>query len=310
MRKLCEIKYVDIKVLYEPAMSVQNTDTGFSQSPTKPHRFLQYLKDYYKEDFNTHFHIQGFEPFCKEEFYRVHNKKYVNRFFSKYGDRSNGLDWSEELANSVRYTNSSLFHAISQSLQYPHLLSLSPTSGFHHATYQSGGGFCTFSGQVLASLKIYDQFQAKGCYVDLDGHYGNSIDSYYKNHLKKQVLRAIPKGCNINPSGKGIHYLRDLKIKLDNAMMMYLKGEIQYFVWCHGADSHIDDPLGTQLNPKQWLQCTQLFIEMINDITSITKSHVPISIALFGGYQRDFNKTLKLHQQDIDIFIKQLLIQK
>lgn len=123
-------------------------------------------------------------------------------------------------------------------------------------------------------------------------------------------IQAIPEGCNINPSGRGIHYLRDLKIKLDNAMMMYLKGEIQYFVWCHGADSHIDDPLGTQLNTKQWLQCTDMFIDMINDITSITKSHVPISIALFGGYQRDFNKTLKLHQQDIDIFIKRLLIQK
>ena len=298
-------KYKNIEIFFKKEMSVKS-DTGYSPSPSKPHRFMNYLVEHYDE-YDKYFSInQNFKPFTNEEFYLVHSKKYVGNFF-KGKDRTNSLDWSKELAESVRYTNSSLWNAIKHSIYKPNKISLSPTSGFHHATHERGGGFCTFSGQVLASLRIYREWGKRGCYIDLDGHFGNSIESYRDLKGFNDVNKAIPEDCNINPNYTGIRYLKDLMIKLETVKHKYLNNEIDYFVWCHGADSCKEDPLGTQLSHKHWVHCTQLFIEMIKEIMTIKGDFVPITICLFGGYQKNFNKTLELHRKDINVFIEELL---
>ena len=93
----------------------------------------------------------------------------------------------------MRYTNASLYHAIEHAVAHPEQVALSSTSGFHHARPTGGGGFCTFSGQVIAAVKIYREHRLVGAHVDLDGHFGNSIEDSqtsvssgrYASHLKK-----------------------------------------------------------------------------------------------------------------------------
>lgn len=300
-------KYEIVELFYRQEMSV-NKNVGFSPSPGKPKEFVEFLKNNYGLEFEKFFKINSdFKPFCKNEFYKVHDKKYVDDFFEG-SNKSNGLNWNKKFAESIRYTNSSLYHSIKNSVLNPNIISHSPTSGFHHATYNRGGGFCTFSGQVLASLKIYEETGMKGCYIDLDGHFGNSIESYREmKQFCRKIEKVIPSQCNVNPTGTGIKYLKDLKCKLDNVYLKYLNDEIDYFVWCHGADSHIDDPLGTQCDTEQWLYCTELFIEMIQSLIKQTQRLVPISMSLFGGYQKDFDKTLELHTRDVDLIIKNLI---
>lgn len=183
---------------------------------------------------------------------------------------------------------------------------MSPSSGFHHAMYSGGGGFCTFSSQVLASLKLYNIFGLRGCYFDLDGHYGNSIESYREKKGFENVNKVIPRGCNVNPKDRGQGYIEDLYEKLNTIKNKIKLKQIDYVVWCHGADSHEDDPLGGELNTEQWLRCTKMFVEFIKETEEATGKIIPITIALFGGYQKDYNKVLELHKQDLEIIINGL----
>src|SRR5690606_12251584 len=116
---------------------------------------------------------------------------------------------------------------------------------FHHATPDRGCGFCSFSGQVIASMKIYYEFGLSGAYLDLDGHYGNSISDSYD--YVKDLDKAIPYGCNINPVDKGKRYIKDIKHRLKILEHKILNDEVHYVVFAHGADSHIDDDLSGQL---------------------------------------------------------------
>lgn len=71
-------------------------------------------------------------------------------------------------------------------------------------------------------------------YLDLDAHYGNSIEDsrYFVTDLDK----AIPIGGNINPDGKHKNYIDDLKHRLKILEKKILNDEIHYVVFAHGAD--------------------------------------------------------------------------
>ena len=204
-----------------------------------------------------YFEIKDFEPFERDDFYIAHMGKWVDDFFDGTGKvmRRNllGLKWSREFAETIRYTNASLYHAIRYAIQHPENITFSPTSGFHHATPKTGALFCSFSGQVIASMKIYREFGFSGCYIDLDGHYGNSIDSSYD--FVNDLDKAIPKKIgNINIFKRHGEYIDELMDKLAELRMNILDNTIQYLVFCHGADSHEWDDLGSQLTTAEWLK--------------------------------------------------------
>jgi acetoin utilization deacetylase AcuC-like enzyme len=301
-----------VAIFYRPEMVAKDAKQNFSKSPTKPKLFVESLKRKF-EDFDERFILNGnFEPFTNEDFLLAHSKEYVDEFFAGIYPlcESNGLSWSRQFAESVRYTNSSLYNAIKHSIKNPGQICCSPTSGFHHATFKTGMGFCTFSGQVIASLKIYEEFGLSGCYFDLDGHFGNSIESYrrMKGFKSKDALNnAIPIVCNVNPSGKGVNYIKDLKYKFKLIKDLLISDKIQYVVWCHGADSHIRDPLGDQCDTDQWLLCTSLFTNFIKEVEEVTKRPTSITTALFGGYQKNYENTIKLHVEDMNIIINKLI---
>jgi len=301
-----------VAIFYRPEMVAKENKHNFSKSPTKPKLFVESLKRNF-EDFDARFVLNGeFKPFTNEDFLLAHSKEYVDGFFSGVYPicESNGLSWSKQFAESVRYTNSSLYNAIKHSIKNPEQICCSPTSGFHHAVFKHGSGFCTFSGQVIASLKIYEEFGLSGCYFDLDGHFGNSIESYrrMKGYVRKDDLNnAIPLICNVNPSGNGENYIKDLKHKFKLIKDLLISGKIQYVVWCHGADSHNEDPLGEQCNTKQWLECTQLFTEFIKDVEQKTGRPTSITTVLFGGYQKNYENTIKLHVEDMSIIVNKLI---
>ena len=87
------------------------------------------------------------------------------------------VQWTPRYAESVVYQNSSLYRALRHAVMHPGQVSFSPTSSFHHANPSRGALFCAFFGQVIASVKINHEFSLCGAYIDLDGHYGNSIDN-------------------------------------------------------------------------------------------------------------------------------------
>lgn len=271
---------------------------GYSMSPLKPRLLLQHLV---KNELNNQFIIhKGWKPFNREDFLVAHTPRYVNSFFDGVNPlaSSNGLIWNKEFADTVRYTNSSLYHAMKYAVENPQRITFSPTSGFHHAQPQQGSGFCTFSGQVIASMKLYNEKKLVGSYIDLDGHFGNSIED--SREYIPELDKAIPEDCNINPHGRHAAYLSDLDGKLQVLENKLLRGKVHYVVFAHGADSHEDDSLGYQVNTKEWLLASRMVYSMVKRVSEKLGRCIPLTLSLFGGYRHDdYDSVLNLHTGDL-----------
>jgi acetoin utilization deacetylase AcuC-like enzyme len=200
----------------------------------------------------------------------------------------------------VRYTTGSLCAALDGALRNPAQITHSPTGGFHHAQPWGGGGFCTFSGQVIASLRAYRRQGARGAWIDLDGHFGNSIEDSRK--FAPDLDLAIPKGFNINPIGRGQTYLQDLQGKLDHVGAAIMAGKLDYVAFAHGADSHEWDALSGQLSTREWVEASSRVYRMIEECSRTLGRPVPLVTTLFGGYRDDDPKSvLELHAADLSV---------
>lgn len=295
-----------IRTFYTPKQVLQTGYTqNYSKSPKKPELLLKYIEE---KGLIDNFEIESdFEPFTNEDFKIAHHKSYVKEFFNG-GARSssNGLSWTKEFAETVRYTNASLYNAIRNSISNPEEVSFSPTSGFHHARPSGGSGFCTFSGQVIASVKLWRQFGVRGAYLDLDGHFGNSIED--SRGFVADLAQAVPVDFNFNPIGKNASYVADLESFLSDLTEYIMDGQIDYVVWCHGADSHEDDQLGHQCSTEYWVKCSTIFWSWVKKMDERLGKPLPVACALFGGYRDDdYNSVLSLHTADFVECLNNLL---
>lgn len=289
-----------IETYYRPEMSPPNR-MGYSQSPQKPKLFMDWLE--YK-NLLKYFPIHSqWEPFNTEIFKIAHEPKYVEQFFSGIMPlaKSNGLDWSPEFADSIRYTNASLYYSIENSLNGK--ICFSPTSGFHHAHPSSGAGFCSMSGQVIASILVWKKFKAVGAYLDIDGHFGNSIED--TRTFAPDLNYAIPIYANLNPEGRSDHYLQDFKKKFQLILKGIKSGLIHYIVVCSGADSLVDDDLGFQLEYSQWKELKKYIYKELAKLDRKSWKF-PTTITLFGGYRSDhYESVLDAHTSDLLICLKE-----
>jgi acetoin utilization deacetylase AcuC-like enzyme len=279
---------------------------GYSHSPLKPYLLMEKLNKSGVSKFLT---IKSdFSPFQNEDFEIAHTPTYIKNFFEGKGTSatSNGLEWNKQFAESVRYTNSSLYHAQRYALENPECITFSPTSGFHHARPEAGSAFCTFSGQVISALKLYRDTKltekygtpVKTAWIDLDGHFGNSIGDAQRH--APDIKKAIPEGFNLNPGGYGKAYLENLKEGLENIATAILKNEIQSVCFAQGADSHEEDDLGGQVGTEDWIRAHELVFEMIKNVSITRKKAVPLTLSLFGGYrQDDYDSVLNLHTKNL-----------
>lgn len=274
-------------------------DQSQSKSPTKPLLVLNDLKKIIPESLYS---IESFEPFTKEDFLIAHTPQYVDYVynFNQPGVKlTSDIPWSEDLVRSLELTNASLYNAIKNSISNPEDLHFSNTSGFHHAMPHKGIGFCTFAGQVISSTKIFKESGKKGCYLDLDGHFGNSIEDC--RGYVPELNEAVPEWANFNPGGYDKNYTYHLEQFLYGKLKHELiKGNIDYVVWCHGADSHIDDDFGGQVDTKYWELASHIFWTWVKHMDEVLQRPLPVSFSLFGGYRRNaYQSVINLHISDI-----------
>lgn len=289
-----------IKTFYRPEQAIKEEQPlNDSRSPEKAKLLLERIS---QEGIKDAFPIEGnFPPFARADYLLAHDPNYVDAFLRGKLPlcESNNLKWNSDLVEAVAYSNSSLYHAIKYSVLNPAQITLSPTSGFHHATPSRGGGFCTFSGQVIAALKIFQEYGMSGAFLDLDGHFGNSIED--SRAYCPELNLAIPKGCNINPQGSGCEYVAHFRNQLQDLKERVMNYDIGYVVFCHGADSHVDDDRGGQCSTAEWLECSKLFYEWLRDVDSLRGEPLSCSLALFGGYRKDnYDEVLRLHLSDLE----------
>lgn len=281
----------------------ENIALSRTKSPLKPKLVVEALQEKIPD-----LKIKKFKPYKFEDFLIAHTEQYVNEVynFNQPGIKTSAdIPWSKQLVETLTYTNACLYNAIMHSIKHKDDLVLAPVAGFHHAQPRNGLGFCTFSGQVIASIKIFKLLGLRGCYLDLDGHFGNSIED---TRMFAPILnKAVPEGFNFNPNGKystpnySTDYVKGVRNYLYNYLTdAFVNKKIDYVVWCHGADSHEDDDFSGQVNTDEWLECSTIFYEWVLFMETTHKIKVPVTLTLFGGYrQDDYNSVISLHLGDI-----------
>ncbi|MSQ83181.1 MAG: hypothetical protein EXR77_09770 [Myxococcales bacterium] len=285
-----------MQLFYRPDMvPPEDAEGNFSRSPTKPRRFVEFLRN---TPMSPCVQVRAdFAPVTREQLLLAHTPQYVDAFLNGTMPlcESSSLAWSPAFRDSVLLTNGSLVAAIAAALTDPTQVTMAPVSGFHHAQPSRGGGFCTFSGQVVAGLQLYRDKGKRGAWIDLDGHFGNSIED--SRHFATDLNVAL--AVNINPSGSHESYLADLNSKLANLEQRIIAGEIDYVCFAHGADSHQWDDLGYQCTTAEWLQAADAVYQMLARCRGEGRA-LPVTLALFGGYRDDHPESvLGLHAMDL-----------
>jgi acetoin utilization deacetylase AcuC-like enzyme len=263
-----------IPVFYRPEQNAPVT--SYSPSSDKPR---QVVADWVTQDIE----VQSFHPVTRHELYLAHDPAYVDGVLNL--DIANGFgNYDPKVANSLIYTTGSMLAAAEHAVLHQ-TIACSPTSGFHHAGYDFGGGFCTFNGLMVTAMKL-----KKGGLVntvgilDCDMHYGNGTDDIIKrlgiDWIKHHTF--------------GKHFTtRDSIGSMSKRFYEWMEKSIADAFACDlvlyqaGADPHIQDPLGGLLTDKQMFHRDRMVFEQARGIRK------PLAWNLAGGYRRDANDTIK-----------------
>ena len=281
-------------VYYDPRQSVEGLES-YSRSAGKPDQFMAMLKHRYAGGIGQggstlnapypvdplHF-VTPVVPATREDLYLVHDKNYVDGVFA--GTIDNGFENRDErVPESCLWTVGSLVTATLGARDNPDYPACSPTSGFHHAGYADGAGFCTFNGIMVAVAKYIDVHpNAKVGILDCDYHYGDGTDDILK------LKRALAKRVIHRTSGE---YFQDDVDPLD--FFKWLNDSIEEIntfgcevvIYQAGADMHVDDPLGGLLNDDEMAQRDRMVFRQIK---------APVAWCLAGGY-RGMGSVIETH---------------
>lgn len=162
-----------IPVFYRPEQSCDDA-VRVSPSAGKPALVMADWRS--NSSISNHIEVNSFEPASTQAFYAAHSRTYVDGILSC--QRANGFgSKSQNIAASLRYTTGSMIAAATHVLSNKVVgfnVAVSPTSGFHHAGYSDGGGFCTFNGLMATAIHVHSLGLAKKILiVDMDQHYGD-----------------------------------------------------------------------------------------------------------------------------------------
>lgn len=275
---------MSITVFYTPRMVADSL--GYSPSARKPEQAVQSWLQ-----LGLPMHIAQPQPATRDQLCLAHSPSYVDGVLS--GQKPNGFgNCSAQVAASLPYTSGAMLAAARCALDNGYG-AVAPCSGFHHAGYSFGGGFCTFNGLMVAACTLLQEGGAKRIAIlDLDMHYGNGTDDII-NHLG---LHNSIKHYTYAPQAKdAVAWLS----KLDAIVDELCQG-CDLLLYQAGADSHINDPLGGYLSTQAMRMRDSIVFNAARN------SGVPVAWNLAGGYQRlgngSIRPVLELHDNTLKEF--------
>ena len=258
-----------MKVFYRPEQN--SSPASYSPSAAKPKAVVEQWLQRWPD-----LEVESFDPIKVEDLYQVHSPEYVDSVFAL--TTANGFGTRDQDVNqSLLYTNGSFLAATGFALNTGKG-AVSPTSGFHHAGYDKGGGFCTFNGLALAAKYVAD-LDKVAAILDCDQHYGDGTDDILR-------LVSIPKVKHVT-MGEFFHQPSDASSYLGHLINLHdsnwLKG-VDVLLYQAGADCHVDDPLGGILTTEQMRDRDRLIFSMA------ASARVPVVWNLAGGYSRTLSR--------------------
>lgn len=264
-------------VFYRPEMSVAYNDS-FSPSAGKPKRVVD---DWLKRKLPIQVHT--FDPVSPTDLYRVHDPVYVHGVLN--GNLPNGFsNHSPHIAKACLYTAGSMMAATRHVMDpraCPDGVACSPTSGFHHAHYGHGEGFCTFNALALVALTLAAEGK-KVMILDCDVHYGNGTDNILRRPQNRVLADQMVTHRTAGKMGEGLKDERTFFYWLKKTLDSGLRREPDVVLYQAGADMAAGDPLGGFL-PIEDMQARD---RMVFERTG--KAGIPLVWNLAGGYSEDF----------------------
>lgn len=291
-----------LPVFYMPEQTAASNNS-FSPSAGKP---AKVLAEWQRLGLNIE--VRPFKPCKLSQIALAHSTEYVHGVLSR--SQSNGFgNKSEDVAKSLPYTTGS-FVAAALNAFLTKQNSASLTSGFHHAGYARGGGFCTFNGLIVAAQILRLRGAKKIGIIDLDQHYGDGTDSIIKK-LGLDYIQHYTFGQHSIQADKASESRSFVDVTEDHheernsytngtkasEWLKELPNIVDSFSSCDvilcqlGADPYINDPLGGILTMEQM----RLRDEIVFKVCAANE--VPVAWNLAGGYTRNFQEVLDIHTQ-------------
>jgi len=244
---------------------------SFSPSAAKPALAVESWKE-----LNVPIKTIAPQAVTTEQLSLAHDADYVKGVLNC--TKSNGFgNRLPDVAAALPFTSGAMLAAAREAISNG-LVAIAPVSGFHHAGYFDGGGYCTFNGLMVTAMML-------GCKVgilDFDQHYGNGTDDIIR-HLQLDDVVHYTAGNKYHDESQAEEFLE----RIPNIMKQFTDCEV--ILYQAGADPHIDDPLGGWLSTEQMFQRDRLVFETAKAMG------LPVAWDLAGGYQKDIRAVLDIH---------------
>ena len=274
-----------IDVYYSPKQI--SNPASYSKSPLKP-AFV--VADWIERDFP----LRTVEPMpvSREQLALAHRRSYVDGVLDCLSP--NGfLGRQADVAESLPWTSGSLLSAARCSLNNG-LVACSPTSGFHHASYQSGFGYCTFNGLLVAALTLRVEGKVKRVGIlDCDQHYGDGSAEIIEQ-LGVDWIRHVSQEYGFASDAK--RFFRQLP------SVMRDFADCDLLIYQAGADQHVSDPLGGFLTTAELAERDRIVFSMAKKIG------IPVVWNLAGGYQDPLEKVLEIHRNTMAACVAEYVV--
>lgn len=160
-------------------------------------------------------------------------------------------------------------------------VAIAPCSGFHHAQYSRGEGYCTFNGLMVTALVLQKEGVADRVGIlDFDLHYGNGTDQII-DYLHVDLIKHYSAGEEYFSPTQTEEFLNRIP------HILSVMSNCDVILYQAGADAHRNDPMGGWLSTEQMMQRDRLVFLTAKAMC------VPIAWNLAGGYQTDANNSIR-----------------
>ena len=189
-----------------------------------------------------------------------------------------------EVADSLPWTCGSLLSAAHGALDNGQV-SCSPTSGFHHAGYASGYGYCTFNGLMVAALALKEAGRVRRIGIlDCDQHYGDGTAEIIEQLQLDWIM-------HVSREYQGAEEARPFLDQLPEVVASFAVCDL--LIYQAGADPHIEDPLGGFMTTAELAERDRIVF------SGAASACIPLVWNLAGGYQEPLSRVLDIHRNTL-----------
>jgi len=222
-----------------------------------------------------------------------------------------GFPWSPQMVERSRRSAGATVAACRAALDEG--LAVNLAGGTHHAHAAHGEGFCVFNDAAVAARVLQRDARTRAAgaadfpvaIIDLDVHQGNGTAAIFRDDPTVFTLSlhgehnypfqkargdldiALPDGCS------DVAYLQALGGALER---VFTWGTPRLIIYLAGADPHRGDRLGrlglSQAGLEQRDACV---------FEAASARHIPVAVAMAGGYGRDIDETVDIHLRTVQL---------